>query len=465
MNALLINPITSERGMYTSTPNLGLGYLAAALRNNGFGVSLFDGMKKGMTQNKLKERLHCKDYDVAGIQTYTCSVKEAQNTLDIIRKVDPDITTITGGAHPSCDPENTLDCVKSDFAFRGEAEIGLPALLNQLQGNGKPHFHEIPNLIWKNNGGTVCNPLQPVTDIDAVGLPSWDLIQPEEYPDAPIGGFVQRFPLATISCSRGCIHHCTYCANALIMGRKLRTRSSRSILEEINLLYHKYGVRELQIIDDCFTSSRELAVSVCEGIIKDGLNVSLSFPNGVRVESLDKELVRLLERAGCYSLGLGIESGSQRIVDHMKRGQKLDMIEEKIAMIKSVSRIRLSGFFIIGYPEENERDILDTINLAKRLPLSRAQFTVWMPVPGSEMTERLKREAWLDNLDLSKVALQQINYIPPALTINKLKRLLRKAYCQFYFRPHICWGLLNEVRSASHLRNITRRVFQSFFLN
>ncbi|MEW6601327.1 MAG: radical SAM protein [Nitrospirota bacterium] len=464
MKILLINPITSEKQMYTSTPNLGLAYIASSLRNKGFQVDLFDGMKKGMTRKKLEVRLKRCDYDAAGIQVYTCSVEEAVDSIRMIRSFNPAATTITGGAHPSCDPENVLSMLKSDFAFRGEAEEGLPKLLKKLERNNKSDFEDIPNLIWRNNGRTVCNPLQPIEDIDAVGLPSWDLISPDEYPDAPIGGFVKNFPLATISCSRGCIHHCTYCANALIMGRKLRTRSSRSILEEMNLLYNKYGVREFQIIDDCFTSNRELAVSVCTGIINEGLDVSISFPNGVRVESLDKELARLLEKAGCYSLGLGIESGSQRIIDHMKRGQKIEMIEEKIAMIKSVSRIRLSGFFIIGYPEEDETDIMDTIDLAKRLPLSRAQFTVWMPVPGSEMTERLKREAGLDNLDLSKVALQQINYVPPALTLRLLKQLLRKAYIQFYFRPQICWGLLGEIQSAEHLRNISKRVLQSFLI-
>ncbi len=464
MEVLLVNPITSEKHMYTSTPNLGLAYIASSLRNNGFEVDLFDGMKKGMTKKKLADRLKCHDYDVVGIQVYTCSVKEAQESIRMIRSIDPEILTITGGAHPSCDPENVLGTLESDFAFRGEAEEGFPRLLKKMYENMECQFGDIPNLIWKNNGKVVCNPLQPLKNPDAVGLPSWDLIPPDEYPNAPIGGFVKKFPLATISCSRGCTHHCTYCANSMIMGRKLRTRSSESILEEMMLLYFRYRVREFQIIDDCFTSNKALAVSVCKGIIKRGLSVSISFPNGVRVESLDKELVQWLEKAGCYSLGLGIESGSQKIVDHMRRGQSLRMIEEKINMIKTVSNIKMCGFFIIGYPEENENDIIMTINMAKRLPLSRAQFTVWMPVPGSEMTEKLKSEGKLNKMQLCKVALQQINYIPEEITFVQFKRLLRKAYTEFYMRPAIFFGLLREIQSIEHLRNIFKRVMQSFFI-
>ena len=463
MKILLINPITTEKKMYTSTPNLGLAYIATALIKNGHEVDLFDGMKKGMNTATLRERLNRADYDVAGVQVYTCSVGEARECIETIKAVNPCAVTIAGGAHPSCDPENVLDTLGAEFAFRGEAEEGLPVLLRRLQLNAPKDYSDIPNLIWRSDDSIRCNPLQPIQDIDALGIPHWDLIHPDDYPMAPIGGFAKQFPLATISCSRGCTHHCTYCANSMIMGRKLRTRSSESILQEMTLLYTQYGVREFQIIDDCFTSNKPLASSVCRGIIANNLTVSISFPNGVRVESLDEELVQLLEQAGCYSLGLGIESGSQRIVNHMKRGQSLKMIEEKVRMINRVSNIRMSGFFIIGYPEENEADILLTIAMAKRLPLSRAQFTVWMPVPGSEMTRMLTETGGLKQ-DFSTVRLQRVSYTPDQISLDDFKRLLRKAYIDFYCRPAIILGLLREIQSIEHLKNITKRVVQSFFI-
>lgn len=440
MNVLLVNPITTERSMFAATPNLGLGYLATALRRNGFQVDIWDGMKRNLTKNLLKERLEKSDYDAIGIQVYTCSVEEADETLKFVKSLNPEIIRIVGGAHASGDSENVLNTLDAHYAFRGEAEIGLPKLLKKLKAEDECGFGDIHHLIWRDGDRMVCNPLEPIKDITALGIPSWDLIDPNEYPNAPIGAFVKSFPLATISCSRGCPHQCTYCANKLIMGRGMRARSKESIIEELDLLYNQYGVREYQIIDDCFTSKRSLAEGVCNEIINRGWKMNITFPNGVRVESLDEKLLKLLERAGCYSIGMAIESGSQRIVDHMKRHQDLEKIKEKVELVARTTNIRMTGFFIVGYPAEEREDILKTIKLAKELPLKRAQFTIWIPVPGSEMTETLKREGKLNIKKLSSVVLNQINYVPEHLTEDELQKLLRRAYLEFYFRPRIIFN-------------------------
>jgi anaerobic magnesium-protoporphyrin IX monomethyl ester cyclase len=458
MKVLLVNPITGERGMFAATPNLGLGYLATALRREGFEADIWDGMKKNMTREKMEERLKRLDYDVIGVQVYTCSVGEAQQTLSMVKSLDRKIVRIVGGAHVSGDSNDALNQLDADYAFRGEAEIGLPRLLKKIYGKEDSEFPDIHHLIWRENGHVRMNELSPIKDVTALGLPSWDLIDPNEYPNAPIGAFVKSFPLATISCSRGCPHQCTYCANKLIMGRGLRARSKESIIEELDLLYNKYRVREYQIIDDTFTSKRSLAEGVCNEIIKRGWKINITFPNGVRVESLDEELLKLLERAGCYSIGMAIESGSQRIVDHMKRRQNLEMVKEKVQLVARTTKIRMTGFFIVGYPAEEKEDIIKTIKLAKELPLKRAQFTIWIPVPGSEMTETLKKEGKLNIKNLSGVVLNQINYVPENLTEDELQKLLRRAYFEFYFRPKIILGLLSEIQSWEHFMNIFKRV-------
>ncbi len=120
------------------------------------------------------------------------------------------------------------------------------------------------------------------------------------------------------------------------------------------------------------------------------MKLSISLRNGVRVETLSEKILKLLEKAAVYSMGMAVESGSQRIMDHMNRGQKLKQLCEKIKMVKRITKIRMTGFFILGYPLEKKEDILKTIELAKKLPIKRAQFTVWMPIPGNEMSEILK---------------------------------------------------------------------------
>ncbi|MEW6601326.1 MAG: radical SAM protein [Nitrospirota bacterium] len=465
MNVLLINPLTPERRMIHNTPNLGLGYLAAALRKRGFHVDMCDGMKTGMSYEKLRQRLLRGDYDVAGVQVLTCTVKRAKAVLGMIKGLNPEIITVIGGPHPSGDPEGVLNDIReADFSFRGEGEEGLPELLKKLRGDKNMDFADIHNLVWRVNGKVIANPLQPVQDLDSVGLPSWDLINPHEYPYSPIGAFARRCPLTTISCSRGCAHSCTFCANTRIMGKQLRTRGKASILEEIRLLYSMYGIREFQIVDDCFTSNKQNAIDVCREIIKSGLDISISFPNGVRIESLDEELLHYLELAGCYSLGMAIESGSQRIMDHMRRGQTLALVEEKVSLVKKTSKIRMSGFFIIGYPEEEEDDILRTIGFAKKLPLHRANFTLWMPVPGSEMTERLRKDGRLKDLDTDNVVINKISWAPGKIEKDRIRKLFIKAYSSFYLRPKILIGLLTEIRNFEQLKFILSRVFCLFSL-
>jgi radical SAM superfamily enzyme YgiQ (UPF0313 family) len=462
MKVLLINPLTLEDNMVNITPNLGLGYIAAALRNNGFDVEIWDGVKKHMTKKKLQDRLRISDYDVVGFQAYTRSVKEVQESLEIVKSHNPKTITVIGGPHPSGDPVGSLMYLKTDYAFRGEAEIGLVQLLKNLSGHEKRPFDDIQNLIWMKDGKVICNPLQPIEDLDAVGIPAWDMINPNDYPYAPIGAFSKKFPLTSISSTRGCPYHCTFCANNTIMGRKVRARSTEIVLKEMDLLYNLYGVREFQIIDDNFTSKKALSLGVCKGIMERGWDIGLSFPNGVRLSTLDEEILQLLEKAGCYSLGLGIESGSPRTLKNMKKAQSIEEIKEKVNLIHRVTKIRTTGFFIIGYPTEDKEDIMQTIRLSKELPIDRAQFTICLPVPGSEMTEQMIKEGKLKDVDFSDISFQNIVHVPENMTMKELRKYRMKAYMEFYLRFRIIFGLLSEIQSFEHVKFIFRRIKKLF---
>ena len=462
MKVLLINPLTLEDSMVNITPNLGLGYLATSLRNSGFDVEIWDGVKKNMSKKHLEERLNDRDYQVAGFQAYTRSVKEVQEGLEKVKSINPEVITIIGGPHSSGDPEGSMKHLKTDYAFRGEAEIGLVQLLKKLSGDEDVPFEEINNLIWNDNGKVVCNPLKPIEDLDVVGMPAWDMINPNDYPYAPIGAFSKKFPLTSISTTRGCPYRCTFCANNTIMGRKVRARSTEIVLKEMELLHNKYGIMEFQIIDDNFTSKKALTLGVCNGILERGWDISLSFPNGIRLSTLDEEILHLLEKAGCYSLGLGIESGSPKTLKNMRKAQSVDEIKEKVALIHQVTKIRTTGFFIIGYPTENKEDIMQTIRLSKELPIDRAQFTICLPVPGSEMTETMIKEGKLKDVNFSDISFQNIVHVPEDMTLKELRKLRTKAYMEFYLRFRIILGLLSEIQSIEHVKFLFRRVRKLF---
>lgn len=467
MKVLLINPVTREKKMTAtgSTPNLGLGFIATALKKNGHDVEIWDGIKKGMTAERLERRLKVSDYDVAGFQIFTCTVREAHKGLKLVKSVNPKAITVIGGPHPSGDPEGAMTFLReSDFAFRGEGEEGLPMLLKKLSGNnGDYQFKDIPNLIWRENEEIFSNPLQPIKDLDSLGMPSWDLINPNDYPTGPIGTFARNFPLTTISMTRGCAYPCSFCANNTIMGKVVRNRSSKIILEEMQLLYEKYGVREFQIIDDTFTTVKQLVIDVCKGIIDRGLKISISFPNGVRLNTLDEDILYWLEKAGCYSMGLGIESGSEKTIKAIDKRQTLAEVKEKLNLITNYPKIGAAGFFILGYPGENKEDILKTIKLSKELPLKKAQFVVFLPGPGSPMTKKLKSEGKLKDIDFNDIYAQNIIYVPDDLTLRQLQRFRIRAYFEFYMRPKTLLGVISEVQSFQQFKFLAGRVLQLFY--
>lgn len=459
---LLINPIFGGRKIVNIIPNIGLAYLATALRKKGYSVALFDGLKRGANLKKCIQLINAGDYDIVGIQVFTYALKIAKYLTEVIKANFPNAIVVVGGPHPSGDFMHTLQYLsKVDFGFKGEGEIGLSILADKINENSlSSQLQNIPGLIYREGSEIKINHQLFFEDLDELNLPAWDLILPQEYPDAPIGAFIKNLPVAGIQCTRGCPYNCTFCAASSIYGKKIRFRTKENILSEIELLNKKYGVKEIHIVDDNFTFNKQFAKEVADDIIKNKIKINIAFPNGVRVDTLDEELIKLLEKAGCYSISIGIESGSQKILEHMRKKLSLSKVEEICSLIKKVSNIRITGFFIIGYPEENEEDVLETIKISKKLPLSRAQFAMYIPVPGSEMYEMLKKEGKIREHFFNYLLFQDIRCYAGKISKVKFKKLRTLAYLQFYLRFKIIAGILREIKSYEQLVFIVRRVFK-----
>ncbi len=159
---------------------------------------------------------------------------------------------------------------------------------------------------------------------------------------------------------------------------------------------------------------------------------------------------------------MAIESGSQRTLDNMKRSSNIEKIKEKVKLVKHVSNIRMSGFFIVGFPQEDKSDILKTIKLSRELPLSRAAFHAWIPYPGSEITEKLKKEGKLNNVEFKNILFGKLNYVPDGMTLLQIKMMIWKAWLGFYLRPRILIGLKSEIQSWQQLKVILRRLRRIF---
>lgn len=462
MKVLLVRPPSFK--MPIIIPNLGLGYLAAVLRKNGHTVNILDCAKARMNHRKYRDYLVDEKPDIVGVQMYTCDFTSTKKCIDIAKALNSKILTIAGGPHPSGDPEGTMEIADLDYAFAGEAESGLPRLLQHVQSPNKIEIDSIEGLIHRCNGEIKINKSGCIENPDDIPFPSWDLIDPTTYPVAPHGTFSKSLPVAPVITSRGCPFQCTYCGVRVNTGRTFRKRSIDNIIEEIKYLQKTYSIKEFHIEDDNFTLDKARVIAFCDKLKEENIKLHWACTNGVRLDTLDKELLQNMESAGCYSLAAGIESGSPRIIDDMKRSETLDTMIGKINLIARETKIRTTGFFMIGYPEETRNDIEKTIELALKLPLHRAQFSNFLPLPGTEIYDRLIRKGEIapDTLPWDLYQNNRVIYAPKNISPKEMRQLMRKAFAAFYFRPHILFGLLNEIHSIGQFRTVIRRFFDVF---
>ncbi|MEW6556908.1 MAG: radical SAM protein [Elusimicrobiota bacterium] len=452
MKVLLVKPYNVSDHIQ---PSLGLGYLANSIRGE-HDVEILDCIKEKLNVDGLVNYIEKKPPDIVGFQFYTYDFNFIKETTCKIKKKIPEIIIIIGGPHPSsCGSELLKQLNNLDFIFQGEAERSLPKFLRLLSQKHND-FSNVSGLVWKKNGKLLCNPTDFYENIDEFGFPAWDIIKPQTYPPAQHGAFFKNFPIAPVITTRGCPFNCSFCAAPKISGRKLRTRSAKNVITEIELLYNKFGIKEIHIVDDNFTLNKEHAKKVLNELKQSKLNISWAVPNGIRLGTLDAELLALMRETGCYLISVGIESGSDRVLEYMKKNLTVDIIKKEIKFIKSFG-FNIAGFFIIGFPQETEQDIKKTISLSLELPLVRANFFTFLPLPGTEAYTQIEKTGELNNVDWNRFLFTSAPYVPKGLTRKKLKKLQRSAFLRFFLRPKIIIKNILAIKSVKHFKFLLRR--------
>ena len=233
-----------------------------------------------------------------------------------------------------------------------------------------------------------------------------------------------------------------------------------NIVDEIEMLVKKFGVKEIHFEDDNFTLKKSFAMQVCELILKRNLKFHWACPNGVRLDTLDKELLQLMEKSGCYSMALGIESGSEKILKSVKKGVTPEKMLEKIKLIRRVTNIRLHGFFIFGFPGETIDDLRQTEDFIMNTPLHRMVVGMFKPLPGTALFEQLKMQKLIPDKNINFAKLTNFSLEPDIpfseLPTNILMQRVKNIQLKFYLRPKIMLGLLREIHSYSQIKYATK---------
>ena len=454
MKLLLVKAPSST---HTINPPLSLAYLIPNAKKYAE-IKILDCLKENYNFEDFKKYIKFYKPDVVGFTAFTMEIDSVFKCAKIVKKLNEKIYTIVGGPHASTFPENVLEKEFIDFVFVSEAETNFPKLLKQLKGV-KKNFRNISNLGFKENGKIIFNKLILEEDLDSLPFPDFDLMNFKTYPKLYLA---RKHPSIPILTSRGCPFNCTFCTGYKISGKKFRARSPENIMEELKLLKQKYKIKEFQIWDDNFTLDRKRAMKFCNLLIKENLDLIWWCPNGVRMETLDYELLKKMKDSGCYAIVLGIESGSEKIQKDMNKNLNFKKLKE-IVNIAYRLKLRTQGFFIIGYPTETKEDIIKTIKLAKSLPLDRATFGLFQPLPGSDIYNKLKSQGKLKNIDFTKIEYSKPTSSPDGISLKELKKLQQRALFEFYFQPQVFFRFLKENLTPSQFKEILNMVKKYIF--
>jgi len=451
MKTLLVKPISN---IHVISPPLSLAYLASSLKKEKLKVKILDCLLRKFSYEDFRNYLQKNKPDVVGFTAFTLEFPIVLKMARIAKSTNKEIKVVVGGPHVSNHPQE-LKNKEIDFIFRAEAEKFFPKLIKELKKK-KPKFSKIPCLGYKTKNKIKINKIKFVEDLDSLPFPDFDLMDFKSYPKLYLA---KKHPAVPLISSRGCPFTCTFCSAKQISGKKFRARTPKNIINEIKQLKEKYNIKEFQFWDDNFTLDKKRAKKICNLLIKENLNLIWWCPNGLRIETLDKELLLLMKKAGCYAIAFGIESGSERIQKDMRKNLNLKRVKEIITFTHKIG-IRTQGFFIIGYPTETKEDILKTINFAKELPLDRASISLFQPLFGSEIYNDLVKQNKIPlNYSIADCDYSKASILPKGFqSLEEVKKLQRKALIEFYIRPKIFFNFMKENLSISQLKEIIQMI-------
>jgi radical SAM superfamily enzyme YgiQ (UPF0313 family) len=430
-------------------PGLGMLMLAAVAREHGYRVHLDDAKAHGTPIEAVAQRIAALRPDYLGLSATTISVTNAGRIAERVKALLPGVVTILGGAHVSAIPERTLEAFPSiDFGVVGEGEISLIDLLARL-GSGLA-YDDVAGLAYRRDGRVCANPRAPyIDDLDALPPPAWDLLPDFPHHFRPTLFSYPRTPVATLITSRGCPFSCTFCDRST-SGRKGRMHGVEGVVRLCQMLVDR-GVRHITFLDDLFTVRKQRVIDLCHAFLDRGFTFSWSCNSHPNL--LDFSTMQLMRRAGCWQIAYGIESGSQRVLDVVKREVRIPRMRETLRMTRAAG-IRAKGYMMLGHPTEGLDSLAETAAFLRTVELDLCQITKFTPYPGTPAYPTILQHGTFVE-DWERMNAMNFVFVPNGLTNETLEAHFDHCYRAFYKRPDVLWGLarlmLREPRFITQL--------------
>jgi radical SAM superfamily enzyme YgiQ (UPF0313 family) len=445
-------------------PPLGLLYLTTALRRR-------FGSRVEIQVRDMKARREAPDHvralmaefrpDVVGVSALNCEAESAHRIAQVVKEVDAGCLAVLGGPYAHNRAEEILESSEFDWCFNGEADHSFPEALDRYFEE-KPLEQDIPGLSYRAEDALVISTSQDaIKDLDALGMPAWDLVDFDFY--AHSSNFMAMLKgkrYATLFTSRGCPYLCNYCHD--IFGKRFIHRSAENVLEEIEHLYENYGVDEFEIVDDIFNLHKPRLKKIMYEVKRRWRGkIHFCFPNGLRADIMDEEVVEALYQGGTYAVAIAIETVSDRLQDMADKHLDVEKARKVIEYFDE-RNIATRGFFMLGFPTETIEEIKATVDFALKSRLTMAFLFTVTPQPATPLFELAKAEdaeALVESEREERMG--QKTYRADLAWYQRatgfdLGAYIQRSYWRFYLTPWRLWRILRLVPKRSLYHDTVR---------
>ncbi|MFA7403183.1 MAG: radical SAM protein [Pelobacteraceae bacterium] len=452
---LLIRPPDplQASALLSHTRPMNLAYLASALRVAGFEPAIADFETASYSTGTLARLLEEFSPAVVGFSAMTPTIGSAARLADEVKQLNAGIVTVVGGSHASALPELTLTQFPSfDYVVAGEGETTLTELCIRLRDGGSDR--DIAGIAFREHGAvTETESRSLITDLDSIPFPARDLIDYSRQAGHSSRGFSNRLHSTELFTSRGCPIGCSFCAIQATFGRSVRFRDPDCIEEEVRSIVRDQHFNHIVIADDTFTLKPDRAAAICEILGRSEIE---SWNCDTRVNAVSLELLKSMKQHGCTKVAFGVESGSQRLLDTMGKGIRVEQVRNAVNWAREAGIPHIEGNFIIGCdPTETLEELDMTRELICSLPWTFVSVAVIVPYPGTPLRTRMQAAGLIENeTDWEDYVIfgKRPGWRTEHFSSEELLQHQRSLTRSFYLRPSYIASRLASIRSWTELR-------------
>jgi len=405
---------------------IGILSIAAFLERHGHEVFVYDCLGPDAVRGGEADvaQILALRPELVGFSATTSGFLDGCRMASLVKKARPEIVTVFGGVHISAIGAPLLERhAEIDYLCMGEGEVTL----SELTDGREPKT--IDGLAWRSGDRVVANrPRDLVRDLDSLPFPAYEKLAgfPDGY-NLPLFSYI-RTPGATMITSRGCPYQCSYCDRS-VFKKGFRYNSAGYIYDHMKHLRARFGVRHVNIYDDLFTLNRARIEELCNHLVSRPLGVQ--FNCAVRVGHADDDLLRMLKKAGCLMVSIGIESADEAMLRRHKAGVSPDAVRDTVARIKK-SGLRAKGLFMMGLPGETEASVQATSDFVLSLGLDDMNMAKFTPFPGAPIWNGIEKEGTLEN-DWEQMNCLNFVFVPKGIASReRLDYLYNEHVKRFY---------------------------------